>query len=87
MVASNSEEVLQKVVEIIVPYAQDNDAVSNISNESTLLGDLKINSARIVDIVLDLESEFDIAISDDQMMTLRSVGDLANLVGGEGASS
>ncbi len=80
MAAPHADELFKKVVDILSPYVTDEDALSSINAESTLLGDLGINSARLIDIVLDFESEFDIAIDDDQLATLRTVGDAIKIV-------
>jgi len=74
------DELYTKVVEILSPYVTSEDAPVHFSEEATLLGDLLINSARLIDIVLDFESEFDIAIDDDQVAKLRTVGDAVEIV-------
>ncbi|MBQ3989931.1 MAG: acyl carrier protein, partial [Bacteroidales bacterium] len=42
--------------------------------------DLKINSARVVDIVLDLEECFDIEISDEDIEKMKTVKDVIETV-------
>ena len=74
------DAVLTKVVEILSPYITSKDAPVHFNEEATLLGDLLINSARLIDIVLDFESEFDIAVDDDQLARLRTVGDAIAIV-------
>jgi acyl carrier protein len=44
--------------------------------------DLKVNSARLVDIVLEIEEVFDIQVKDEHAETVRTVGDAVNLVVG-----
>ena len=49
--------------------------------ESTALVDrLNINSARMVDIVLDIEEKFGVKIDDGAMPTLKTVGDVVSFV-------
>ncbi len=77
---STDDDLFKKVVEILSPYVTSKDAPAVFNEEATLLGDLLINSARLIDIVLDFESEFDIAIDDDQLASLRTVGDAIRIV-------
>ena len=75
-----ADELFAKVVEILTPYVTSEDALVGFKKEYSLLGDLLINSARLIDIVLDFESEFDIAIDDDELNKLRTVGDALEIV-------
>ena len=73
-------EVYEKVVGILGKYSKNKDALENISMETSIIDDLKINSARLVDIVLDFEDEFDIEVDDDDADTVTTVGDGVNLI-------
>ena len=81
------DELYTKVIEILSPYVTSDDAPVHFSEGATLLGDLRINSSRLIDIVLDFESEFDIAIDDDQLGSLKTVGDAITIVRQNGSSS
>ena len=81
------DEVFAKVVDILSPYVTSEDASLHITEELTLLGDLRINSARLIDIVLDFENEFDVAIDDDQLASLKTVGDAIQIVWSDKSSS
>ncbi len=74
------DELLAKVKEIIKPYVGDNEAYDQMTEESDLINDLKINSAHVVDIVLDMESEFDIVIDDDAINQLTTVASSMDLI-------
>ncbi len=80
MAPPDAEVLFKQIVDILAPYVPDEDALSQISKESTLLGDLRINSARLIDIVLDFEGSFDMAISDEQLAELKTVGDAVSIV-------
>ena len=41
--------------------------------DSDFLNDLKINSANLVDVILDIENEFDIEIDNDSMEKMLNV--------------
>ncbi len=74
------EEVLGKVVEILQKYSKAGLADGDINMETTILDDLKVNSARLVDIVLDFEDAFDIEVEDDDADKVRTVGDGVELI-------
>ena len=67
------KELITSLQKIIKPYVQDQDAFKNLSEETDFINDLKINSANLVDIILDVEDEFDIEIDDESMEKMLSV--------------
>lgn len=69
----NKEELINSLKKIIKPYVQDEEAFKLLSEETDFINDLKINSANLVDIILDLEDEFDIEIDDKSMEKMLSV--------------
>ena len=74
------DEVLKKIVDILSKYSKTEINIDNISMETSILDDLKINSARLVDIVLDFEDVFDIEVDDDDADNVATVGDGVNLI-------
>ena len=84
---ATKDELFAKVVEILTPYVTSEDAPVGFKEDASLLGDLLINSARLIDIVLDFESAFDIAIDDDELAELKTVGDAIKIVQQGGSSS
>ena len=68
-----NKKLIASLQKIIKPYVQDQEAFKNLSDETDFINDLKINSANLVDIVLDLEDEFDIEIDNDSMEKMLSV--------------
>ena len=67
------EELITSLQKIVKPYVQDQEAFKNLSEETDFIKDLKINSANLVDIILDVEDEFDIEIDNDSMEKMLSV--------------
>lgn len=67
------EVLIAKLKEIVKPYVQDEAAFNNLSENTDFIKDLKINSANLVDVVLDVEDEFDIEIDNDSMEKMLSV--------------
>lgn len=76
----SKEDVFNKVVEILGKYSKTEISADNITMETSILDDLKINSARLVDIVLDFEDAFDIEVDDDDADSVATVGDGVNLI-------
>ena len=58
---------------IIEPYVQNKEALENLNEETDFINDLKINSAHLVDIVLDIEDKYDIEIDNDSMEKMLTV--------------
>ena len=54
--------------------------VSNITPESHVVNDLNFDSLDSVQIVLELEQEFDIEVSDDEIDNIQTVQDIIDLV-------
>lgn len=73
-------EVLSKVVEILRPFVKSPDALSTVSMDTSILRDLNVNSARLVDIVLEIEDAFGIAVTDEQADQVKTVGDAVALI-------
>lgn len=79
----DASEIQEKVVKILTPYVKDQDALAGVSEATNILEDLKVNSARLVDVVLAFEDEFDIEIADEDVDEVNTVGDCVRLIGGK----
>ena len=53
-------EIIQRLKTIVKPFVINKDAFESIDENTDFIKDLNINSANLVDIVLDTESFFDI---------------------------
>ncbi len=73
-------EVFERVVKILTPWVKNNEALQAIALETNILDDLKVNSARLVDVVIAFEDDFDIEIDDEDVDTVNTVGDAVNLI-------
>ena len=65
--------MLSELKLIIQPYCTDATAVENLTHSSNFITDLKINSANLVDIVLDIEEKYEIAIDTVSMEKMLDV--------------
>lgn len=74
------EQLVAKLKEIVSPYTPDKEALKNISLATDFIKDLKINSANLVDIILDVEQEFDIEIDNLEMERMLNVDETVNII-------
>ena len=74
------KEIMDRLIKLIKPYIRNEDALANINESTDFIEDLDVNSSRLVDIVLSLEDDFDISISDEEAENIRTVGDVINLL-------
>ncbi|WP_020537554.1 acyl carrier protein [Lewinella cohaerens] len=70
----NKQERIAAIKRIVEPYVQEKAALENLNEDTDFLKDLNINSAHLVDIILDVEDEFDIEIEDEAMEKMLTVG-------------
>lgn len=76
----DQKEAFEKVVAILKPFAKNQEALASVALETSIMKDLKVNSARLVDVVLEIEEKFGIEVKDDEADKVRTVGDAVNLV-------
>ena len=69
----NKDELIAKLKQIIAPYVQDEGAFKDLTEDTDFVNDLKINSANLVDIILDIEDEFDIRLENEDMEQMLDV--------------
>ncbi|MHB8872514.1 MAG: acyl carrier protein [Myxococcaceae bacterium] len=74
------DQVFEKVVTILKPFVKSQEALAKVGMETTILGELKVNSARLVDVVLEIEDAFDIEVTDTEADKVSTVGDAVKLV-------
>ncbi|MGF1554934.1 acyl carrier protein [Paucihalobacter sp.] len=65
---------------IVAPYIQDEQAFQNLTESTDFVKDLKINSANLVDIILDIEDAFDIRLENEDMEQMLTVKSAMNIV-------
>ena len=69
----DKNELIKSLKKIVKPYIQDEAAFENLNEDTDFINDLKINSANLVDVILDVEDEFDIEIDNEAMEKMLSV--------------
>ena len=73
-------EVMEKVVQILTPFVKNEAALKSLTPETNILNDLKVNSARLVDVVLAFEDTFGIEVADEDADSVNTVGDAVKLI-------
>ncbi|MGB3145328.1 MAG: phosphopantetheine-binding protein [Maribacter sp.] len=74
------EEKYQKLKDIIKIYLPEDVSVADIEQDSHFMNDLNINSANLVDIILDVEDAFDIRLENDDMDQMQTVNDAMAII-------
>lgn len=75
-----SEEIFNLLEPIITTYLPEDVAAKEINRNSDLTRELNINSAHLVDIILDIEDVFNIEFKNEDMEKLRNVNDAISLI-------
>lgn len=75
-----SEEIYTKLQPIIEAYLPEDVSREAIRKEADLTQELNINSAYLVDVVLDVEDAFDIELDNNDMENLRTVNDAISII-------
>jgi len=70
----DKNELINRLTPIVSNYSQNQEALDNITEETDFIRDLKINSANLVDVILDVEEAFDIVIDNESMEKMLTVG-------------
>ena len=74
------EELIIKLKPIVAIYAQNLRALEKLNENTDFISDLKINSANLVDVILDVEESFDIIIDNESMERMLNVGAALDII-------
>ena len=75
-----SEEIFNLLEPIITTYLPEDVSANEINRSSDLTRELNINSAHLVDIILDIEDVFNIEFKNEDMEKLRTINDAISLI-------
>ena len=79
----NKEKIINKLRVIIETYVEDKSLLAEVNGSTDLLNDLKINSAHLIDIILDAEEEFDIEIDEEEAEKMLTVDAAVDIIAGK----
>lgn len=71
---------IERLKEIIKPYVEEKQRMENVDESTKFIDDLAINSAHLVDIILDVEDAFDIRIENEEMENMLDVGTALRII-------
>ena len=70
----------EKLKAIVIPYLPDDISPDSMSPDSHMINELNINSANLIDIVLDVEDAFDITLENEDMDGMQTIGDALKII-------
>jgi acyl carrier protein len=74
------QEILNELKKVIAPYTTNKEMLAGINDQTDLIKDLKINSANLVDIIIDAEAKYDIEIDYDSADKMVNVGTCIDVI-------
>jgi len=74
------DKIFKEMIEILRLYAKDKTHLDQATLATHILDDLKVNSARLVDVIIKCEDVFGITIEDDEADKIRTIGDAVGLI-------
>lgn len=69
----DKEATISKLKAIIKPFINNEEAFENLTETTDFITDLNINSANLVDIILDIEEAFAIDIDNQSMEKMLTI--------------
>jgi acyl carrier protein len=76
----NRTEILEELRKILAPYTTDKEQLAGINENTDLMKDLKINSANLVDIIIDAEEKYQVEIDYDDAEKMINVGTCIDVI-------
>ena len=72
------KSIFEEVVEFLKNYTEFD--AGEVSESTQLIADLGLDSIRLIAIAEDSERKYGIFIGDDELMSIKTVGDIANVI-------
>lgn len=66
-------EIIDKLKVIVKPYIKNQKAFDDLTESTDFINDLQINSANLVDVILDIEEVFNVIIDNEEMEKMLDV--------------
>ncbi|WP_366184290.1 acyl carrier protein [Flavobacterium ovatum] len=76
----SKEEIIERLKPIVKPFVNDEEAFVNLTDKTNFITDLNINSANLVDIILDVEDAFDIVIDNESMEKMTDIENTITII-------
>jgi acyl carrier protein len=72
--------ILSELKKVLAPYTENKELLEGINDDTNLITDLKINSANLVDVIIDAESKYQIEIDFDAAEKMYNVGNCIDII-------
>ena len=79
----DEKKIYEEIINILRLYAKNPEELERATKDTHILNDLKVNSARLVDVIIKCEDVFDISIEDDEADKIRTIGDALEIIQGK----
>jgi acyl carrier protein len=76
----DDKKIFDEMVNILKAYTKDLLLLEKATMDTHILNDLKVNSARLVDVIIKCEDVYGIGIDDDEADKIRTIGDAVRIV-------
>ena len=76
----DEQKIFEAMITILKPYTKDPALLERATKDTHILNDLKVNSARLVDVIIKCEDVFNITVDDDEADTIRTIGNAVDLI-------
>jgi acyl carrier protein len=76
----DEKKMFQEFCNILKLYTKNPELLDTATKDTHILNDLKVNSARLVDVVIKCEDVFGISIDDDEADRIRTIGDALEII-------
>jgi acyl carrier protein len=76
----DDKKIFEDMVNILKAYAKNHDLLDKATMDTHILNDLKVNSARLVDIIIKCEDVYGISIDDEEADKIRTIGDAVRII-------
>lgn len=76
----NRQEILDELKKVLAPYTENKELLNTIDDQTDLIRDLKINSANLVDIIIDAEAKYNVEIDYDAAEQMTTVGNCISVI-------
>ncbi|MBE0393230.1 acyl carrier protein [Flavobacterium sp. 7E] len=63
----NRAIIIEELKDIVKPYVNNMEAFDTMNEDTDFINDLSINSANLVDVILDIEDLYNITIDNESM--------------------
>lgn len=76
----DEKKIYEEFTNILRLYAKSPEELEKATRDTHILNDLKVNSARLVDVIIKCEDVFGISIEDDEADKIRTIGDALEII-------